>query len=368
MRGPIGAALGGPAVGGAVAERSAPGDARVRVLRLAGGRVSLRWRPRTLAVGAALAGLAAVLVLVALVLGDFPLTLREVLGALLGADGSAGVVVRDLRLPRALAALGVGAALAVSGALFQTLVRNPLGSPELIGFTQGAAAGAVAGIVLLGTAGAALAGSALAGGVVTAVAVYLLAVRHGLLGARLVLVGIAVGAMLNAVTWWLLTRAELATARTATVWLVGSLNARGWEHVALLGAALLVLGPLAVVAGRALRVVELGDDVARGLGLPLHRTQLLLVALAVAAVAVAVAVAGPVPFVALVAPQVARRLVRGPGIGLGTAALVGAVLLLGADLLAQHLLATALPVGVMTGVLGGVYLAGLLRRDARRTA
>ena len=361
--------VGQRASAGAPGALGAPGSllAQGRVLRLAGGRLSLRWRPRAVVVGGTVLALAAGLVLLALVLGDFAVPLDQVWGALTGAEGPAGTVVRELRLPRALAALGVGAALAVSGALFQTLVRNPLGSPELIGFTQGASAGAVAGIVVVGLTGGALALSALGGGVLTAVAVYLLAVRRGLLGARLVLVGIGIGAMLNAVTWWLLTRAELATARTATVWLVGSLNAKGWDDVTLLVGALVVLGPLALVAGRALRLVELGDDVARALGLGLRRAQLLLVALAVAAVAVGVAVAGPVPFIALVAPQVARRLVRGPGIGLGTSALVGAVLLLAADLLAQHVPPTALPVGVMTGLLGGVYLGWLLRRDGRRT-
>lgn len=337
-----------------------------RVLRVGG--LSARWHPRTAVVCAALVVVAAVLVVVAVSAGDRPLAPADVVRALLGVgeDGTRFLVM-TLRLPRALAALGVGAALGVSGALFQTVVRNPLGSPELIGFTQGASAGAVAGIVLAGATGAALAGSALAGGVLTAVLVYLAAFRRGLLGTRLVLVGIGIGAMLNAVTWWLLTRAELTQAQVASAWLVGSLNARSWDHVVLVGVVLLLLAPAAAVAARWMRVVELGEDAAAALGLPVRRAQLLLVALGVALCAVGVAVAGPVPFIALVAPQVARRLVRGAGLGLVPAGLAGAVLLLAADVVAQRALPVPLPVGVATGVVGGAYLAWLLTREGRRS-
>lgn len=309
------------------------------------------------------------LVLLAVTGGDYPVPVGEALAVLVGqAEGPSVVVVRDLRLPRALAAIGVGAALGLSGALFQTLVRNPLGSPDLIGFTQGAAAGAVAGIVLAGLTGAGLAGAALAGGVLTALVVYLAAFRRGVLGTRLVLVGIGVGAMLNAVTWWLLTRAGLTTAQTAAAWLIGSLNARGWAHVVVLALALAALLPVVVLAGRWLRILQLGDDVARALGVPLGGAQLLVVALGVGLCAVAVAVAGPVPFVALAAPQLARRLAGG-GLALAPAALVGAVLLLGSDILAQRAFGSvSLPVGVATGVLGGVYLAWLLGREGRRLA
>ncbi|KGM08582.1 iron ABC transporter permease, partial [Cellulomonas bogoriensis 69B4 = DSM 16987] len=151
--------------------------------------------------------------------------------------------------------------------------------------------------------------------------------------------------------------------------LVGSLNARSWTHVTVLAVTLLALTPVLVTGVRWLRLLELGDDAARALGLPVHRAQLVLLVLAVALCAVAVATAGPVPFVALVAPQVARRLSPGAGIPLLITALVGAALMLAADLTAQRLLApTTLPVGVATGVLGGVYLAWLLTREGRRIA
>ncbi|WP_307844937.1 FecCD family ABC transporter permease [Actinotalea solisilvae] len=353
MSAPPVARAGGPSVPG-------------RVLRVGG--LSARWQPRAALVCAALVVVAAVLVVVAVSAGDRPLAPGDVVRALLGGgDEGTRFLVVTLRLPRALAAVAVGAALGASGALFQTVVRNPLGSPELIGFTQGASAGAVAGIVLAGATGATLLGSALAGGVLTAVLVYLAAFRRGLLGTRLVLVGIGVGAMLNAVTWWLLTRAELTQAQVASAWLVGSLNARSWDHVVLVGAVLLVLTPVAVVASRWMRVIELGEDAAAALGLPVRRAQLLLVALGVALCAVGVAVAGPVPFIALVAPQVARRLARGAVLGLVPSALAGAVLLVAADVVAQRALPVPLPVGVATGVVGGVYLAWLLTREGRRS-
>lgn len=341
----------------------------VRVLRGPLG-LSWRWRPRAVAVGAGLVVVLLALLVLAVMVGDFPVAFGDVVAALLGrAEGPSAFIVAELRLPRALAGIGAGAAFAVSGAIFQTLVRNPLGSPELIGFTQGASAGAVAGIVLGGATGAALAGSALAGGIATAVVVYLAAFRRGLLGTRLVLVGIGVGAMLNAVTWWLLTRAELTTAQSAAAWLVGSLNARTWTNVLVLAVALAVLVPGGVVVARWLRMVELGDEAARALGLPLRRVQLAAVALAIALCSAAVATAGPVPFIALAAPQLARRLVRGPGIGLVTSALVGAVLLLASDIVAQRALApVGLPVGVTTGILGGAYLAWLLGTEGRGRA
>lgn len=326
--------------------------------------LSWRWSPRGVAVCGGLAVVALLLLAVAVSVGDVPVPRADVVAALVGqGEGPARFIVTELRLPRALAALAVGAALAMSGAVFQTVVRNPLGSPELIGFTQGAAAGAVVGIVTAGATGVLLAGYATGGGVLSAVVVYLAAYRRGVLGTRLVLVGIGVGAMLSAVTWWLLGRAQITTAQTAAAWLVGSLNARGWSHVVMLGSVLLVLAPLAVVAARRLRVIELGEPASRALGLSFQRTQLLVVTLGVLWCAAAVAVAGPVPFVALAAPQMARRLVGGPGTGLASSALVGAVLLLAADVVA---VLVGLPVGVMTGVLGGIYLAWLIAREGRR--
>src|SRR5690625_4942268 len=304
---------------------------------------------------------------ISLLIGDFALPARDVFAALFGGgDGGAHFLVVEVRVPRALTALGVGAAFALSGAIFQSVVRNPLGTPEIIGFTQGSSAGAVAGITLAGATGIALTGWATAGGLAAALAVWFFAFRRNALGYRLIIVGIGVGAMLNAVTWWLLTRANLATAQSAMAWLIGSLSARSWAHVFVIGIAFaLLLFPL-VLGGRVLRVLEMGDDAATGLGVRVPVATACLIALAVALCALAVSLAGPVPFIALAAPQIARRLARSPGVTLLNSALLGALLLLISDVAAQHLWpGRALPVGVVTGVVGGLYLLWILMPRTR---
>ena len=323
--------------------------------------------PRSVGVGALLAVAAAALMIVAIGTGEFALSPGEVLGGLAGSDPAASFIVRDLRLPRALCAVLAGAALGVSGAIFQSLTRNPLGSPDIVGFTYGAGVGALVVITVLGGSGAAVSAGALAGGTLSAIAVYALAFTRGAAsGHRIVLVGIAISALLIAVTDFMLARARIQDAQEATRWLLGSLNTRGWEDVRPLLAGLVLLTPAVAAASRPLRALELGDDAAHGLGVRVEHARLALVLLAVALVSgVAVAV-GPVLFVALTAPQIARRIARSPGPALVTSALTGAVLVLAADVVAQRLVPTTpLPVGVMTGAFGGLYLTWLLARGWR---
>jgi iron complex transport system permease protein len=224
---------------------------------------------------------------------------------------------------------------------------------------------------MLGGAGLRASMGALAGGALTALAVYLLAFqRGGISGYRLILIGIAVSALALALNHYLLSRARIEDAQEATRWLLGSLNGRGWEDFWPLAIALVVLLPPTLVAGRPLRALELGDDAANGLGLGVERARFGLVALAVALVSVTTVAVGPIVFVALMAPQIARRIARTADPTLLCAALTGAVLVLGADIAAQRLVpATPLPVGVMTGAVGGLYLAWLLSagwRSGRR--
>lgn len=340
---------------------------RQRPVRLAKERASFLARPRTLLVCLGLLVAVVGVSLVTIGTGEYPMSVPDVVRTLLGGgDQSMHFVVMTLRLPRVLVACFVGAALGVSGGIFQSLTRNPLGSPDIIGFTSGAATGALVAIIGFGGGSARIALAALVGGIVTAAAVYLLAYRKGVQGYRLVLVGIGISAVLTSINSYLLTRADLTTAQNAAIWLVGSLNGRGWEHVRPVGLALLVLLPLAFALGRRLLMLEMGDDVCKALGIPVERSRLALVLVAVALCAVAVASAGPIAFVALAAPQVARRLTRAPGPGLAAAALMGALVLTASDLGAQRLLApTQLPVGVMTGLVGGCYLAWLLSREWR---
>lgn len=329
---------------------------------------SLRLRVRAIAVctvlGAAIAGL----IIWSTMVGDFPLSASAVIEAILGDESDdAEFIVQTLRLPRALTGVLVGAALGMSGAVFQSLTRNPLGSPDIIGFQQGAAVGAVLMIVNGEPSAWGIALGAVAGGLVTSLAVYLLAFKRGTVSpARLVLVGIGAGFTAAAVTDFLITRAEIYDVQRAAVWLTGSLNGRSWEHVRTAGLALLVLTPVVIVSQRNLDRLELGDDTAAAIGVKVGRAKLTLVLAGVGLAALGVAAAGPIAFVAFVAGPTARRLTHSPGAAVIPSAFVGATLTVGADLAARRLLApTELPVGILTAVIGGPYLLWLLVRGAR---
>ncbi|MCC0546842.1 iron chelate uptake ABC transporter family permease subunit, partial [Pseudomonas aeruginosa] len=272
-----------------------------------------------------------------------------------------------VRLPRVLTACLVGAALGMAGAIFQSISRNPLGSPDVIGFTTGAASGAIVQIILFDAGPLATSLAALAAGLCTALAVVLLARRGATAGGyRLVLVGIGVGASLSGLNSLLLVTGNLDQAMYAQLWLAGSLNTRTWSHVVPAALGLLASVPLALYHGRRLEVLELGDASAAQLGVAVERVRLQMVLVAVGTTAIATAAAGPIAFIALAGPQLARRLTRSAGVPLLSGALMGAVLLLAADLLGQRLAYVAnLPIGLMTGLLGGFYLLWLLLRSRR---
>jgi iron complex transport system permease protein len=331
---------------------------------------SLRWHRRTVTTLVTLLVVAAVLAVAGLMLGELDLGPGQVLGALTGSadDPLAGYFVSEVRLPRVVAGLAVGAALGGSGALFQTVTGNPLGSPDLVGFTAGSATGAVVAIMATGGGPGATATGALLGGVLTALFVGGLARRQGLSGQRLVLVGLGVGATLTAIDRLLLARADLATAQDAAQWLAGSLDGLLWHRVAPAAIAIAVLLALAALLARPLALLSLGDDVARAAGVDAPRVRGLAVLVGVVLVALATATAGPVAFVALAAPQIARRLTRGAAPAVVTSALTGAVVVVASDLIAQRIFApTQLAVGVVTGAVGGVYLVVLLATQWRGT-
>jgi iron complex transport system permease protein len=322
---------------------------------------------RTLLVCAAALLAIVVAAIAGLALGDYPLTTDEVIGVLTGrVDGLARTVVLDWRLPRVLAAIGFGAALGVSGAIFQTLTRNPLASPDIIGLANGSFTGMLVALLLLGGSWPALMAGSLLGGLAAAVAIFILALRQGLSGFRFIVVGIGVSAMLAAFNSWLLLRADLDVALFAAAWGAGTLNTATTTVVWPALACLVVLFAVLPFAARPLRQIELGDDVAAATGVRLTRERAILIGLAVALVSAVTAVAGPIAFIALAAPQIARRLTRSPGIPLVATGLVGGVLLLASDLVAQHLIPLTVPVGVVTVVVGGLYLTQLLLRERRR--
>ncbi|MFC4533587.1 FecCD family ABC transporter permease [Sphaerisporangium dianthi] len=332
-------------------------------------------RPRAIAVAAS--GLALLLLLVALHLrlGDIPMSLAEVVRAVLGGGtGGERLVIMELRLPRALTGALVGAALGVSGAITQAIARNPLAGPDILGVTSGAGLAVVALTVASGTAyggaGGALASVgipavALAGGLAGALLVYGLAWRRGLDGYRLVLVGVGVVAVFTNLKYWLLTVGDVNDATRAMVWISGSLNARGMEHVIPVAIALTVILPATLAGTRVLGALRLGDDTVRGLGVRVDLARGALLLCAVLLASVATAAAGPIAFVALAAPQIALRLAGVAQPPLAVSAVTGAVLVTGADLAARTAAPVELPVGVVTAVLGAPYLIYLLVRTRR---
>ncbi|WP_387466528.1 FecCD family ABC transporter permease [Photorhabdus sp. RM323S] len=331
------------------------------------GKVSLVFVPRNLMVICAILLLIMVLALFSMTIGKFNITIEQIITIFWGW-GSGTIsekIIMDIRLPRVLTAIFVGAALGVSGAVFQSISRNALGSPDVIGFTAGAATGAILQIVLFDNSAVQVAIAAVAGGTLTAVIVYLLSLKSGAIGGyRLILIGIGVGSVLSALNGLLLVKGNLDNAVMANLWLAGSLNARTWIHVfpVLMGVVLLV--PLVLLMARKLSIIEMGDDIASQLGIRVERVRLIMIFCAVVLAALATGAAGPIAFVALAAPQLVVRLTRSRNMPVISAALMGACLLLAADLFTQLLpLQAAVPIGLMTGLIGGIYLIWLLTRS-----
>ena len=332
------------------------------------GAVRARRRRRTAAV---LLG-AGVLVLAAatasLHLGAAGLSIGDVLAALVGQGSpKAEFVVLRLRLPRVLAAVIAGSALALGGALFQSTLRNPLASPDILGVTGGASLAAVGSMLLLGLEGPAVALAAFTGALVVAGLMWALAWRGGLTGIRFVLVGIGLASIVSGLLGWLITRAEVREASEALVWMVGGIASTGWSELATSGGALVVLLAATAIFSPRMQLLALSDDSARSLGLDATGARAMAVLLGVALVAVATALAGPVAFVALVAAPIARALIGHGQAALAASALVGAVIVLVADLVAQHAFASfAVPVGIVTGLIGAPYLLWLIARGNRK--
>ncbi|WP_226913456.1 FecCD family ABC transporter permease [Gephyromycinifex aptenodytis] len=332
--------------------------------------VALRFGLRTVAVNTVLGALMVLVSLLCLRFGDYPLETADIFGALSGhGDPFARMIVLQWRVPVVLAAVAFGALLGVSGAIFQSITRNPLGSPDVIGFDAGAYTAVVITILVVGTSHYwAVAGAAVVGGLLTALVVYLLAYQRGVQGFRLIIVGIAVSAMLGSINAYLITRADINDAMSVGFWGAGSLSRVTWASIApTVGCGALIL----LWAGSltpALRQLELGDDTALAHGVDSARARPALLVAGVAASALVTAAAGPIGFVALSAPQLARRLTGTPGVTLTSSAFMGGALLT----LAQGIsLAFAqwyrtVPVGVITVCLGGLYLIWLLIRETRR--
>lgn len=329
------------------------------------GPVSLVVSPRLVAVTAVLVVVTVLLGAFAMTVGTLEIPLRTVIAALAGhGDATATThVILNLRLPRVVTAVFTGAALGVSGSMFQSVSRNALGSPDVIGFTTGAATGAIVQIVVF--QGAQVGLGAVLGGLFTAVIVYVLSIKGGVTGGyRLILIGIGVGAVLSAVNGLLLVMGDLDRAISANLWLSGSLEARRWSHAVPVMIGTLALVPCVGCLARQAGLIEMGDDLAGQLGVRVERVRIVLMVLAVLLAGLATGAAGPIAFVALAAPQIVARLTGHRGLPVLSAAAMGACLVVAADVLTQLLPWRAtVPIGRVTGVVGGIYLIWLLTRS-----
>ncbi|PDP89379.1 ABC transporter permease [Glycomyces fuscus] len=328
------------------------------------GRVRRAYRRR-----AVIAVLAASIVLVfvlTLMVGQTFYPFGDVVRVVLGQDvPGASFTVGRLRLPRAVLAVAAGLCFGFSGVTFQTMLRNPLASPDIIGISAGASAAAVFAIVVLSLDGAGVSVFAIVVGLLVALAVYALSFKDGVAGTRLILIGIGIAAMLTSVTDYILDQAAQWDLQEALRWLTGSLNGASWDQAVPVLVALAVLSPVLLHQSGNLSALQLGDDTASALGVRVDRTRLVAIVGAVGLIAFATAATGPIAFVAFLSGPIAARLVGPNGSLLVPAALVGALLVLTADLCAQFAFGTRYPVGVVTGVLGAPYLVYLIVRTNR---
>ncbi len=307
------------------------------------------------------------LAFVGLVVGDFPVPVRSAIAtAIWDRGGEFDFVINSLRFPRVVVAVLAGICLATSGALFQALVDNPLVSPDIIGINNGAATGAVV-VLAIGLDSGYMPYAAFAGALVAGALVFLLAWRRGFSGARLVLVGIGLNALLGAVVAYMLVGFPVERVNAAAFWQAGTLSSSSWSDARTLAIGVAVLVPAAFFLIPRLRIIQLGDEKAVTLGVRLEKSRIAAITVGCGLAAVVVAAVGPIGFVALLVPHIARALAGAlTWEVLLLTALLGAIMLLSADLVAQRLFApTVLPAGVVTAAMGGPYLLFVLRKFNR---
>lgn len=339
-------------------------------LRLPKGAVSMLIDRRALLIAVLLAAAAFAVFVYSTGRGTVAISPANVVKALVGAGSQAdALVIYKLRLPRILMAFLVGAALAVSGAILQGMIRNPLASPDIIGITGGASAATVTFMAVFQQASVHwLPFTALAGASVAAFIVYLLAWKKGVSATRLVLTGVGINAAMHALTTLLIVRSPFYLTSKALIWLTGSVYGTSWKNIFAMLPWFLIFVPLAFVLARVLNVQQLGDDLAYGVGDPVERNRLLLLTVSVALAGAAVAFGGAIGFVGLVAPHAARKLV-GPSYGalLPVSGLIGGTVVMAADLLARTAFQPLdLPVGLFTSIIGAPFFIYLLYRTRNR--
>ncbi|GAK02204.1 ABC-type Fe3+-siderophore transport system, permease 2 component [Geomicrobium sp. JCM 19037] len=302
-----------------------------------------------------------------LMLGNTIYPVQDVVRVLLGEE-IAGMMfaIETIRLPRMLAGLLAGIAFGIAGNTFQTMLRNPLANPDILGITAGSTVAALVCILLLQTSRATVSVSAIIAGLVTVVVIYFLSRGNGFSIGRLVLVGIGIQAILSATILYLLMIGAQEDLPNAMRWMSGSLNGVQMHQLVPLAISMIVCIPLLVFTGRHLLMLELGESAALSLGVQTDRTRIVLIVASVIMLALATAVTGPIAFVAFLSGPIAKRLTGEGSPSIIGSGLVGATLVLGADLLGQFAFDVRYPVGVITGMMGAPFLLYLLIRMNRR--
>lgn len=298
--------------------------------------------------------------------GTSYLSMKDVLQALSGDTGEeAYFIVMQLRLPRAVIAVLAGCSFALGGAAFQSMLRNPLASPDIVGISSGASAAAVIAIVVFALTGTVIQIVAVIAGLGVALLIYILAYRDRIVSTRLILIGIGVSAMLDSVTAYVLAGANGWTLQEALRWLTGSVNGARLDQAIALSISLTLFGSMLLFRSRDIDALRLGDETAAALGTPIIRTRVTVIIASVGLISVATALTGPIAFVAFLSGPIAARIVGQGALVLIPSALFGALLVLAADYCGQHFLPTRYPVGVVTGALGAPYLLYLIVRANR---
>lgn len=315
-------------------------------------------------------GIALIVFILSIGLGDYPLTPIEVIQTLFGKGSEMDeLVVYHFRLPRAFISLLVGSALAVAGAILQGMIRNPLASPDILGVTGGASVFVVAFLTIFSNEDNALTVSiswlplaAFLGATVIAYFVYLLSWKKGVSPIRLVLIGIGISALAQALTTLLMILGPIYRASQANIWITGSVNGSDWGDVAILTPWIVVLIIISLFFARKVNIQELGDDIAKGVGGKVQLERFLLLTISTALVGGAVAFAGGIGFVGLIAPHIARRIVGSAyGVLIPLSAVIGGILVMASDLLGRTLfLPLEVPAGVFTAAIGAPYFIYLL--------
>ncbi|WP_019637805.1 FecCD family ABC transporter permease [Paenibacillus fonticola] len=324
-------------------------------------------RRRWIVVTSLLAALAGMLCCAMLLLGSTIYPVNDVIRALSGEHlKGVSFAVNTIRLPRMLAGLFAGFAFGIAGYTFQTMLRNPLANPNVIGITSGSSAAAVFCIIALHASGAVVSAASVIAGLATVLLIYMLSRGRSFSVGRLILVGIGIQAMLDAVISYLLLVSAQQDIPAALRWLTGSLNGSQMHELPPLVITVIIFAPIIIVLGKHLDILELGEQSASSLGVDTDKTRIALIVSSVFMIAIATATTGPIAFVSFLSGPIAKRLV---GVGFSNvipAGLVGVNLVLAADLIGQFAFEYRFPVGIITGLLGAPYLIFLLIQMNRK--